>query len=68
MVTCVFCKSSEEVVLAGKRYNKKGEIQRLKCNLCKRRFTFAEVTFDAVAKPLIPIAYRLFGAIKTNPA
>jgi transposase-like protein len=39
MVTCVFCKSSEEAVLAGKRYNKKGETQRLKCNLCKRRFT-----------------------------
>src|SRR3989338_3406171 len=35
---CPFCKSSEDIVLAGKHHNKKGETQRYKCNVCKKRF------------------------------
>ncbi len=38
MVQCVFCKSSENIVRAGKHHNKKGLTQRYKCNLCKKRF------------------------------
>jgi len=38
MINCSFCKSSEDIVFAGKHYNKKGETQRYKCNICKRRF------------------------------
>lgn len=38
MIHCSFCKSSEDIVFAGKHYNKKGETQRYKCNICKRRF------------------------------
>ena len=38
MITCAFCKSSKNIVLAGKHYNQKGETQRYKCNLCKKRF------------------------------
>ena len=35
---CTFCKSSKAIVFAGKHHNKKGETQRYKCNLCKKRF------------------------------
>ena len=38
MLQCVFCKSSENIVCAGKHRNKKGDTQRYKCNLCKKRF------------------------------
>lgn len=38
MIICTFCKSSEDIVLAGKHHNKKGETQRYKCNVCKKRF------------------------------
>jgi len=36
-MVCPFCKSTK-IVLAGKRYNKKGVTQRFKCNKCKKRF------------------------------
>lgn len=38
MVKCIFCKSSEDVVNAGFRYNKLGKKQRYRCNICKRSF------------------------------
>lgn len=38
MLKCILCKSSENIVLAGKNHNKKGDTQRYKCNLCKRKF------------------------------
>ena len=38
MVTCIFCKSSKDIVRAGFRYNKSGKKQRYKCNNCKERF------------------------------
>ena len=38
MTSCIFCKSSKDIVLAGKRFSKKGETQRYKCNRCKKRF------------------------------
>lgn len=38
MIECAFCKSSRDIVLAGKHHNKKGDTQRYKCNICKRRF------------------------------
>src|SRR3989338_7369861 len=38
MLHCVFCKSSDNIVCAGKHHNKNGDTQRYKCNLCKKRF------------------------------
>jgi transposase-like protein len=38
MLICAYCKSSNDIVLAGKHHNKKGDTQRYKCNICKRRF------------------------------
>ena len=38
MIKCTFCASSEDIVMAGKRHNKKGDIQRYKCNICERKF------------------------------
>jgi len=38
MASCIFCKSSEELVKAGYRYNASGKKQRYKCNNCGSRF------------------------------
>ena len=38
MLQCVFCKSSKNIVCAGKHHNKKGDVQRYKCNICRKRF------------------------------
>ena len=38
MISCIFCKSSGDIVKAGLRFNKSGKKQRYKCNKCKNRF------------------------------
>lgn len=38
MIQCSFCKSSEEIVKSGFRYNNSGAKQRYQCNKCNRLF------------------------------
>ncbi len=37
-IVCIFCKTSDDIVKAGFRYNKWGKKQRYRCNMCKRLF------------------------------
>lgn len=38
IIECIFCKSSEDIVQAGFRYNKSGPKQRYRCNKCRSLF------------------------------